>query len=70
MFYHLNQALCKCIVMNESCEQRLITKKHIAMHTNVIVSLYSRIRGKVSRESFEVLAIRQISPSFTVKLLR
>ena len=30
-----------------SCEQRLITKEHIAMHTNLILQLYTPLRTSV-----------------------
>ena len=36
MFYHPISTATECIVMT-SCEQRLVTKEHITMHTNLIL---------------------------------
>ena len=37
MLYHLTNIQQQLMMSHKSCEQRLITKEHIAMHTNLIL---------------------------------
>ena len=49
----------QCIVMM-SCEQRLITKEHIATHTILII--YGRLQKKLTVCNCDYLQLRRIAP--------